>query len=158
MLKICALHRVPPEWDHDEYRVSLQIYHGTRPIVEPLETDHKSLSNEEYGMGKDRVVFDQYLAAPESKNVKIISLPREARIVLTLYSRSVITEDKQRKVVSSELGWAALQLFDFERLLVQGTFLLNLWPPEAEKQVGPAPGQDMIIYIIHVYRVSYLVL
>ena len=40
----------------------------------------------------------------------------------------------------SELGWAALQLFDFERLLVQGTFLLNLWPPEAEKQVGPAPG------------------
>ena len=139
LLRICALHRVPPEWDHDEYKVSLQIYHGTRPIVEPLQTEHRSLLKEESGMGNDRVVFDQYLETEES-NVKIISLPREARIVLTLSSKSIVTEEKQRKVVTSELGWAALQLFDFERLLVQGTFLLNLWPPEAEKQVGPAPG------------------
>ena len=33
----------------------------------------------------------------------------------------------------------ALQLFNFERYLAQGTFLLCLWPTEVEKQVGPAP-------------------
>ena len=54
----------------------------------------------ESGQSKDRVVFDQYL----ENNVKIISLPREARIVLTLYSKSIVTEDKQRIVVTSELG------------------------------------------------------
>ena len=32
-----------------------------------------------------------------------------------------------------------LQLFNYDGFLVQGTFLLNLWPIEAEKQVGPAP-------------------
>ena len=93
------MHRVPPEWDHDEYKVSLQIYHGTRPIVEPLQTEHRSLLKEESGMGNDRVVFDQYLETEES-NVKIISLPREARIVLTLSSKSIVTEEKQRKVVT----------------------------------------------------------
>ena len=50
-------------------------------------------------MGNDRVVFDQYLETEES-NVKIISLPREARIVLTLSSKSIVTEEKQRKVVT----------------------------------------------------------
>ena len=99
LLRICALHRVPPEWDHDEYKVSLQIYHGTRPIVEPLQTEHRSLLKEESGMGNDRVVFDQYLETEES-NVKIISLPREARIVLTLSSKIIVTEEKQRKVVT----------------------------------------------------------
>ena len=53
LLRICALHRVPPEWDHDEYKVSLQIYHGTRPIVELLQTEHRSFLKEESGMGND---------------------------------------------------------------------------------------------------------
>ena len=82
------------------------------------------------------MIFDQYL---ESKNVQIISLPREARLVLSLYARKMITEDKKTKLITTELGWSALQLFDFERFLAQGTYLLNMWPPEAEKQIGPAP-------------------
>jgi hypothetical protein len=44
------------------------------------------------------------------------------------------------RVIETDIGWAALQLFSFERLLAQGSFLLPLWPSaETEKKVGPAP-------------------
>ena len=56
-----------------------------------------------------------------------------------MHARTVITEDKTKKLVNKELGWASLQLFDFEQFLAQGTFFLNIWPPESEKQIGPAP-------------------
>merc|ERR1719228_1497965 len=49
LLRICALHRIPPDWNHYEYKVSLQIYHGTRPIENLLETNHKSLMESESG-------------------------------------------------------------------------------------------------------------
>ena len=131
-LRICALHRLPAEWKHDEYCVSYQIYHGTKPIAEPIQTVYQPASKSFF----DRVLFDAWL---ESNSVLICGLPREARLVLTLYARDVITEDKQKKIVHTELGWTSLQLFNFERFLSQGTFLLNLWPSEAEKQIGPAP-------------------
>ena len=131
-LRICALHRLPADWKHDEYCVSYQIYHGTKPIAEPIQTVYQPSSKSFF----DRVLFDAWL---ESNSVLICSLPREARLVLTLYARDVVTEDKQKKIVHTELGWTSLQLFNFERFLSQGTFLLNLWPSEAEKQIGPAP-------------------
>ncbi len=132
LLRICALHRLPVDWSHDDYKISMQIYHGTMPIAEPLQTVFTSKTESFY----DRVVFDSWL---ESKTVKICSLPREARLVLTLYGRQMVTTDKHTELVQSELGWASLQLFNFERFLAQGSFLLNLWPLETEKQIGPAP-------------------
>jgi phosphatidylinositol-4-phosphate 3-kinase len=43
-------------------------------------------------------------------------------------------------VVETDIGWTALQLFNFERYLAQGSFLLPLWPSTTtEKKVGPAP-------------------
>ena len=111
-LRICALHRLPAEWSHDEYSVSFQIYHGTKPIAEPTQTIYQAASKSFF----ERVIFDSWL---ESKSL-ICVLPREARLVLTLYSRDVITEDKQKKIVHTELGWTSLQLFDFERFLMQG--------------------------------------
>ena len=120
---------MPIHWNYDEYKISLQIYHGTRPIADPLQTTFQSKNEGFY----ERIVFDSWL---ESKNVQICNLPREARLVLTLYGRETVIVDKQPKLVLTELGWASLQLFNFERFLAQGTFLLNLWPPEAEKQVS----------------------
>lgn len=132
LLRITALHRLPMHWNYDDYKISMQIYHGTRPIAEPCQTVFQAKSESFY----ERIVFDFWL---ESKTINICSLPREARLVLTLYGREMVTIDKQTQLVQSELGWASLQLFNFERLLAQGTFLLNLWPPETEKQVGPTP-------------------
>ena len=34
LLRICAVHRLPVDWNYDEYKVSFQVYHGTRPIGE----------------------------------------------------------------------------------------------------------------------------
>ena len=132
LIRMCAVHRLPPEWNYDEYKISLQVYHGSRPIAEPLHTIFQTQTKSFY----DRIVFDSWL---ESKLTKIFVLPRESRIVLTLFSRHMVTEDKETKFVHTELGWSSLQLFNYDGFLVQGTFLLNLWPIEAEKQVGPAP-------------------
>ena len=44
------------------------------------------------------------------------------------------------RIIVTDIGWASLQLFSFERLLAQGSFVLLLWPStETEKKVGPAP-------------------
>jgi hypothetical protein len=76
----------------------------------------------------------------ETKSVRICSLPREARLVFTVYGLEVIdTKENKRRTFKKEIGWCSLQLYNFERFLAQGTFLLPLWPPEVEKQVGPAP-------------------
>lgn len=52
----------------------------------------------------------------ELKSVRMCSLPREARLVFTLYGRGTFPAgDKNAKLVKRELGWASLQLFNFER-------------------------------------------
>lgn len=132
LLRVCALHRLPSDWRYDDYKVSVQVYHGTRPIAEPQHTPFQAKTESFY----ERVVYDCWL---ESKTINICSLPRESRLVLTLIGREMVTVDKQTELVHTELGWASLQLFNFEQYLAQGIFLLNLWPPETEKQVGPAP-------------------
>ena len=44
LIRICALHRLPLEWKYDEFKISLQIYHGTRPIMEPLQTNYTAVT------------------------------------------------------------------------------------------------------------------
>ena len=135
LTRICAIHRIPVDWQYDEFSVSLQVYHGTRPIADPLQTVFQSKRESFY----EYILFDSWL---ESRMIKIISLPRESRLVLTLFGRKVVTEDKHQRLVTTELGWTALQLFNYDQFLVQGTFLLNIWPCEAEKQIGPAPDSS----------------
>ena len=84
LIRMCAVHRLPPEWDFDEYKIILQVYHGSRPIAEPLHTIFQTKTKSFY----DRIVFDSWL---ESKLTKIFVLPRESRIVLTLFSRHMVT-------------------------------------------------------------------
>ena len=141
LAKIFALHRIPVDWNHDEYQVCLQVYHGTRPIMDPSKSLFQSKSDGFF----PRVVFDQFLG---TESVQICGLPREARLVLTLFARDVITEDKQRKLVTKELGWASLQLFDFQRHLCQGTFLLNLWPSTGKFIVILRPFPDLIYHFL----------
>lgn len=31
-VRICALHRLPLQWKHDNYGIEAQVYHGTRKV------------------------------------------------------------------------------------------------------------------------------
>lgn len=66
-------------------------------------------------------------------------LPPPPQVFTVMGRRTVSSGDATRKEVT-ELGWAALQLFDFRLKLAQGTFLLTLWPPGVEKQARAGPG------------------
>ena len=138
--RVCGLHRININWpNYDDFTVRMQIFHGTRPIAEPLLTPFYSKGESFY----ESIVFDSWL---ESQTLRICSLPREARLVFTLIGRQqtkVENEGSSRKSgeyvhVLKELGSASLQIFNYELLLAQGIFLLPLWPPGEEK-VGPAP-------------------
>ncbi|XP_050532896.1 phosphatidylinositol 4-phosphate 3-kinase C2 domain-containing subunit beta isoform X2 [Daktulosphaira vitifoliae] len=131
---ISGLHRLFPSWSHDEYLIAGQIYHGTRPIV---CTALSKTVLAEHSLYK-RVVFDSWL---EFENINVCLLPRECRLVLVVYGRTFNTEgqDASATVSQTELGWASLQFFNVEGEFAQGKHLLSLWPPCADKRLGPAP-------------------
>jgi phosphatidylinositol-4-phosphate 3-kinase len=36
LVRVGALHRLPSSWKHDDYIVAAQIFHGTRPVGNPV--------------------------------------------------------------------------------------------------------------------------
>ncbi|KAK9497814.1 hypothetical protein O3M35_003734 [Rhynocoris fuscipes] len=138
IIYIGCLHRLSHNWQFDEYRVEAQIYHGTRPIGQRISTPSLSSSNKFY----QRVVFDCWLSF-ESTPINL--LPRECRVVLVIYGHTFNDEqDQQNHQV--ELGWSSTQLFDYNGCLIQGNFLLSLWPGEHAKKLGPAPSSGIHPY------------
>ncbi|RVE42898.1 hypothetical protein evm_012453 [Chilo suppressalis] len=146
-----AVHCLPLCWNHDEYLFHTQVYYGTRP----LKTLHLTqTSSVECGGFYPRIIFDTWL---NLEDVPISTLPREARLVITLYGRTQRTVDgphpndvnqtnnsDQEETANVqfeqvELGWAALQLFDYDGILASGTYVLPLWGPGCDRRIGPAP-------------------
>ncbi|XP_073999097.1 phosphatidylinositol-4-phosphate 3-kinase catalytic subunit Pi3K68D [Rhodnius prolixus] len=132
LLYIGCLHRLSQNWNYNEYRIEVQIYHGTRPIGQRICTPNVVPSSKFY----QRVVFDCWLSF---ENISISSLPRESRIVLVICGNTYYDEQTQEAQQQVELGWTALQLFDYDGYLTQGNFLLTIWPGEHAKKLGPAP-------------------
>ncbi|KAL9702173.1 hypothetical protein quinque_005691 [Culex quinquefasciatus] len=149
MVNVMCLHRPPMHWKHDEYNLGVQIYHGARFISEAVVTQ---CSNEITGI-YPRLKFNSWIMFRNP----VCTLPREARLIFVLYgvTREPVEGDKQQeggatssdgptqegRVTKVELGWASIQFFDFERKMIQGSYLLSLWPPTAEKYFGPAPAK-----------------
>ncbi|XP_052862367.1 phosphatidylinositol 4-phosphate 3-kinase C2 domain-containing subunit alpha [Anopheles cruzii] len=160
MVNVSCLHRPPIHWRHDEYNLGVQIYHGARYISEPYVVQ---CSNELSGI-YPRLTFASWIMFRNP----VCTLPREARLVLVLYGciREPVdgsgsgdgtvsgTEDggSQQvlgnaadpgggRVTKVELGWCSLQFFDFERKMIQGSYLLPMWPPTTDKYFGPAPSK-----------------
>lgn len=48
---------------------------------------------------------------------------------------------QRNRITKVELGWTAIQFFEFERRMIRGTYLLALWPPTTDKFLGPAPAK-----------------
>ncbi|XP_046395190.1 phosphatidylinositol 4-phosphate 3-kinase C2 domain-containing subunit beta isoform X2 [Ischnura elegans] len=143
-VRVEALHRLMQSWAYDDYYIICQVYHGTRPVMSCRPTSPVSQSMSFY----ERIVFDCWL---EIEDLKLCLLPRESRLVLTLYGRTWLpveesgnsngdAEASARGFNTTELGWVALQLFNYDGVFAQGNFLLSMWPVEADKILGPAPA------------------
>jgi phosphatidylinositol-4-phosphate 3-kinase len=146
MLNLMAIHRPMYTWKYDEYMMGIQIFHGTRFIGEPVITQ---CSNSLAGFFP-RLTFDTWLSFSD---VPISILPREARIVFVLYGcmkqnpdgsttsaeSSMNNNASQQEVTKVELGWSAVQFFDYDREMIQGVYFLTIWPPSTDKYFCPSP-------------------
>uniref|UniRef100_A0A2H1VGX9 SFRICE_000012 n=1 Tax=Spodoptera frugiperda TaxID=7108 RepID=A0A2H1VGX9_SPOFR len=141
-----AVHCLPLCWNHEDYLFQAQIFYGTRPLKSLHVT---SPSRIECGGFYPRIIFDTWL---NLEDVPVNTLPRESRLVMTLYGRSqraVDGHDTQAQDSEEinmnvqydlvELGWAAIQMFDFDGMLASGNYVLPLWPTYCDRRIGPAP-------------------
>ncbi|CAH0717341.1 unnamed protein product, partial [Brenthis ino] len=144
-----AVHRLPLCWAHDEYLFHAQVYYGTRPL-KVLHLTH--ISKIECAGFYPRIIFDTWL---NLEDVPVNTLPRESRLVLTFYGRTQRTdeqllaeaqqnnkegeESRDVQFEQVELGWAAIQLFDYDGMLASGHYVLPLWPACCDRRIGPAP-------------------
>ncbi|XP_026313861.1 phosphatidylinositol 4-phosphate 3-kinase C2 domain-containing subunit alpha isoform X2 [Hyposmocoma kahamanoa] len=148
-----AVHCLPHSWNHDEYLFQAQVYYGTRP----LKTKHVTLSSKiESGGFYPRIIFDTWL---NLEDLPINALPRESRLIIILYGRTLravdnkAAENNENNQQNSEngednghlqyeqveLGWSAIQLFDYNGMLASGHYILPLWPTYCDGRMGPAP-------------------
>lgn len=114
-MHIGGLHRLDASWNHHEYVICAQIYHGTRPVKSPCFTEKMKPSKSFY----NRVAFDMWLNIGETT---VAALPRESRLVLSLHGYTLLPPDHERSKANPdepqyetvELGWAAIQFFNHE--------------------------------------------
>ncbi|CAH0668895.1 unnamed protein product [Spodoptera exigua] len=141
-----AVHCLPLCWNHDDYLFQAQIFYGTRPLKSLHVTQPSRI---ECGGFYPRIIFDTWL---NLEDVPVNTLPRESRLVMTLYGRSQRTVDGHDSQAQDseeinmniqydlvELGWAAIQMFDFDGMLASGNYVLPLWPTYCDRRIGPAP-------------------
>ncbi|CAG9769508.1 unnamed protein product [Ceutorhynchus assimilis] len=147
IVRICAIYRPNVKWEHESYYISGQIYHGTRKISKPIFTQACG-KTERDKMWPSRIVFDSWL---EFEDVPISNLARESRLVLQVFGRTLDTTETEESKNSNmprykeeEIGWAAIQFFDYEGVMIQGSSLLSVWPRESnlinDHIYGPAPA------------------
>ncbi|XP_058806071.1 phosphatidylinositol 4-phosphate 3-kinase C2 domain-containing subunit beta isoform X2 [Phymastichus coffea] len=140
LVRVGALHRLPSSWKHDDYIVAAQIFHGTRPVGNPVLSEPMTVGQSNF---YPRILFNSWL---EFRGVSVCQVPREARLVLVLYGRTQQTDENHESNSSQgfmekeELGWGAIQFFDYDGVMSQGSFFLSLWPAIADKRLGPAPA------------------
>uniref|UniRef100_A0A1I8M8C7 Uncharacterized protein n=2 Tax=Musca domestica TaxID=7370 RepID=A0A1I8M8C7_MUSDO len=143
VVSINCLHRPPPLWKYDSYSLGVHINYGTRFISEPVVT---KCSNDTSGGLFARLKFSSWLTFDKNP---ICTLPREARLIFVLYGTQLAenepnntgNENDERRQITTELGWCAIQLFDYKREMICGPYLLSMWPATADKFLGPAPAK-----------------
>ncbi|XP_016845918.1 phosphatidylinositol 4-phosphate 3-kinase C2 domain-containing subunit beta isoform X2 [Nasonia vitripennis] len=139
LVRVGALHRLPSSWKHDDYIVAAQIFHGTRPVGNPVLSEPMTAGHSNF---YPKILFNSWL---EFRGLSVCQVPREARLVLVVYGRTQQPVDHESNSAESsmekeELGWGAIQFFDYDGVMSQGSFFLSLWPAVADKRLGPAPA------------------
>ncbi len=128
---IPAAYRIPPEWKEkfETYVVEGKIYYGGNLLSVPECTAV---------LGEIRTNFFPQISwqCYMTFGIEIRKLPRESKLCLTLYGLSPATKNGTTPPTRIPLGWTAVQLFDFNGLLVSGSQLFGLWPNQAANPLG----------------------
>ena len=127
---ISSAYRVPPDWKEkfESYVVEGKIYYGTNLHSVP-----------EYTIpGKIRTNFFAQISWQcfMEFGIELRNLPRESKLCLTLYGVSPPPKNATMAPTRTPLGWTAVQLFDFNGVLVSGSQLFGLWPNQAANPLG----------------------
>lgn len=69
LLRVGSLHRLLGTWNHDDYIIAAQIFHGTRPVGTPVLSEAMTLSNSFY----PRVLFNTWLVNVYSNSRFLLS-------------------------------------------------------------------------------------
>lgn len=121
-LRVCALHRLDASWSFDTYEVRAELLHGTQSVARSQVVFGRPNSKQAF-LFSNRVVFDELISF---SSVAICTLPRESRLVLTVYGMMKLADSDTGHGVEPErveLGWTAQNFFRFgdpHWTLVQG--------------------------------------
>ncbi|CAG0893611.1 unnamed protein product [Cyprideis torosa] len=143
LVSVCSIHSLVPTWKYARYFVTCEIWNGTIPISSSVRTLPRSPKKS----FRLRVPVDEWVMFP---SLPVCALPRDARLVLTLSGvpqTEVMADSSMASDISQvvppppvELGWTALQLFNVDGQMTDGSYVLHLWPLESDKRLGPAPS------------------
>jgi len=119
--RICALHRLEPGWNFDTYEVRAELMHGVATVARNQLVFGTPNSRTAYYF-PNRIVFDEVISF---NSVAICTLPRESRLLLTVYGRRKLNDGDAGgpEPERIELGWTAQSFFRFGEphwTLVQG--------------------------------------
>lgn len=120
--RVCALHRPEPSWNFDTFEVRIELLHGVTPVGRS-QVIFGTASSRSAVFFPNRIVFDEVISF---SSVAICTLPRESRLVLTVYGRRKVADSDASSGAQSEhveLGWTSQNFFRFgdpSWTLVQG--------------------------------------
>lgn len=120
--RVCALHRLEPNWTFDTYEVRIELLHGTSSVGRS-QLVFGTANSRSAVFFPNRVVFDEMISF---SSVAICTLPRESRLVLTVYGRRKVADSDAGSGAEAEhveLGWTSQNFFrygDPNWTLVQG--------------------------------------
>ncbi|KAI9556899.1 hypothetical protein GHT06_016693 [Daphnia sinensis] len=139
--RVGALHRLESTWNFDTYEVRIELLHGVTSVGRS-QLVFGTASSRSAVFFPNRIVFDEVISF---SSVAICTLPRESRLVLTVYGRRKKADGDPgngSEAEHVELGWTAQNFFrygDPNWTLEQGNRLLPLWPPASDKRSGYVP-------------------
>ncbi|XP_071809737.1 phosphatidylinositol 4-phosphate 3-kinase C2 domain-containing subunit beta-like isoform X3 [Asterias amurensis] len=130
-LRVCvaSAHRLPNNIKnaHEFYSVSAQLYYGGNSLHFSVDTWPSRINSGFF----DKLAWNQELELP----VPVSQLPREARLILTLYGHDS-SSTETRNADKTILGWVAIPLFNFRGEFQRGSHLLGLWADSSVNPIG----------------------
>ena len=127
---IPAAYRIPLDWKEkfESYIVEGKIYYGGQILSVPEYTVLGKICTNFF----PHILWQCWMEF----EIELRKLPRESKLCLTLYGLSPPPKNGTTASLRTSLGWTAVQLFDFNGLLVSGSQLFGLWPNQAANPLG----------------------
>ncbi|XP_028391713.1 phosphatidylinositol 4-phosphate 3-kinase C2 domain-containing subunit beta-like [Dendronephthya gigantea] len=127
---IPTAYRIPPDWKEkfESYVVEGKIYYGTNLLSVPEYTISGGIRTNFFA----QISWQCFMEF----GIELRKLPRESKLCLTLYGVAPLPKNATLAPTRTPLGWTAVQLFDFNGVLVSGSQLFGLWPNQAANPIG----------------------